>query len=222
MTLVKLFFLTGFLEFVNYQPTGWFIISTQERSPMKKRNQYEKILRVSANLISQKGYHGVSLQQIANKMRLHKSSLFHYFKNKEELILRILEASVDKASENLKKITGDHELTPKGKLKKAIEVHLSSLLTEHRANATIYLNELRSLSRKNQKEYLMKRKKYQRDFEKIIEGMKGEGYFRGLDPKIVTAGILGMLNWTTRWYKETGPLTIQEISDHFYGIVTKT
>jgi AcrR family transcriptional regulator len=190
--------------------------------PMKKRNQYEKILRVSANLISQKGYHGVSLQQIANKTGLRKSSLFHYFKNKEELILRILEASVDKASGNLKKIIGDDGLTPKEKLKKAIEEHLSSLLTEHRANATIYLNELRSLSRKNQKEYLMKRKKYQRDFEKIIEGMKGEGYFRGLDPKIVTAGILGMLNWTTRWYKETGPLTIQEISDHFYGIVTKT
>jgi AcrR family transcriptional regulator len=189
--------------------------------PMKKGNQYEKILRISANLISQKGYHGVSLQQIANKTRLHKSSLFHYFKNKEELILRILEASVDKASASLEKLVGNNELSPEEKLKKAIEEHLTSLLTEHRANATIYLNELRGLSRKNQKEYLTKRKRYQKDFEKIIEGMKGEGYFHGLDPKIVTAGILGMLNWTTRWYKKTGPLTIQEISDHFYGMVTK-
>ena len=188
---------------------------------MKKGNQYEKILRISANLISQKGYHGVSLQQIANKTKLRKSSLFHYFKNKEELLLRILETSVDEASGNLKKIVEDNELTPAEKLKKAIEEHLSSLLTEHRANVTIYLNELRSLSRKNQKEYLMKRKKYQKDFEKIIEGMKGEGYFQGLDAKVVASGILGMLNWTTRWYKETGPLTIKEISDHFYGIVTK-
>jgi AcrR family transcriptional regulator len=189
-------------------------------SPMKKVNQYEKILRVSANLISQKGYHGVSLQQIANKTRLHKSSLFHYFKNKEELILRILEASVDVASGNLKKLVDDTGLSPKEKLKKAIEEHLTSLLTEHRANATIYLNELRGLSRKNQKEYLMKRKRYQRDFEKIIEGMGREGYFSGLDPKIVTAGILGMLNWTARWYKKTGRLTIEEISDNFYRMVT--
>jgi AcrR family transcriptional regulator len=186
---------------------------------MKKGNQYKKILRISADLISQKGYDGVSLQQIANKTRLHKSSLFHYFKNKEELILRILEASVDEASANLAKLVGNQELSPTEKLKKAIEEHLTSLLTEHRANATIYLNELRGLSRKNQKEYLTKRKRYQKDFEKIVEGMQGEGYFHGLDPKIVTAGILGMLNWTTRWYKETGPLTIQEISDHFYGMV---
>ena len=188
---------------------------------MKKGNQYEKILRVSADLISQKGYHGVSLQQIANKTKLHKSSLFHYFKNKEELILRILEASVDQASAKLGKLVGNKELTPKEKLRKAIEEHLTSLLTEHRANATIYLNELRGLSRKNQKEYLTKRKRYQKDFEKIIEGMKGEGYFQGLDPKIVTAGILGMLNWTARWYKKTGRLTIEEISDNFYRMVTK-
>jgi len=189
--------------------------------PMKKGNQYEKILRVSADLISQKGYHGVSLQQIANKTRLHKSSLFHYFKNKEELILRILEASVDDASGNLKKIVVNNELSPKERLRKAIEEHLTSLLTEHRANATIYLNELRGLSRKNQKEYLTKRKRYQKDFEKIIEGMEREGYFSGLDPKIVTAGILGMLNWTARWYKKTGRLTIKEISDNFYRMVTK-
>ncbi len=188
---------------------------------MKKGNQYEKILRISADLISQKGYHGVSLQQIANKTKLHKSSLFHYLKNKEELILRILEASVDQASAKLEKLVGNKELIPKEKLRKAIEEHLTSLLTEHRANATIYLNELRGLSRKNQKEYLTKRKRYQKDFEKIIEGMKGEGYFQGLDPKIVTAGILGMLNWTARWYKKTGRLTIEEISDNFYRMVTK-
>jgi len=212
--------LTVFLEFAIYQPTGWFI-TILLKPPMKKDNQYEKILRVSADLISQRGYHGVSLQQIANRIRLHKSSLFHYFKNKEELILRILEASVDQASAKLQKLVSNHELSPEEKLRKAIEEHLTSLLTEHRSNATIYLNEVRGLSRKNQKEYLTKRKRYQRDFEKIIEGMKGEGYFQGLDPKIVTAGILGMLNWTTRWYKETGRLTIQEISDHFYGMVIR-
>ena len=188
---------------------------------MKKENQYEKILHVSANLINQKGFDGVSLQQIADKTRLHKSSLFHYFKNKEALLLQILEISVDEASGNLEKIVGNNEISPKEKLKKVIEEHLTSLLTEHRANATIYLNELRSLSRKNQKEYLTKRKRYQKDFEKVIEGMEREGYFRGLDPKIVTAGILGMLNWTTRWYKKTGPLTIEEISDTFHRMVTK-
>jgi hypothetical protein len=83
------------------------------------------------------------------------------------------------------------------------------------------LNELRSLSKKNQRLYLNKRKNYECDFEKIVMDMKAKGFFEGLDTKIVTYGLLGMLNWVVKWYKNTGPLTIKEISNIFYKMVTK-
>lgn len=66
-------------------------------------SKYEKILSVATKLIAKKGYKGASFQEIANKVDLHKSSLFHYFKSKEKLLLKILERPVDEVNVNLKK-----------------------------------------------------------------------------------------------------------------------
>jgi len=187
---------------------------------MRRKDQCKKILSVSIDLISQKGFNGISFQEFGDKTRLHKSSLFHYFKSNEELLFRILERWFDKFYDNFQEIIGNHEVRPEEKLRKAVDNHLT-LLVEYRANVNIFLNELRSLSRKHQKMHLMKIKKYEKDFEKIIVEMKTEGYFNGLDSKIVGFGILGMLNWVSRWVESSGRLAIKEISDIFYRMVTK-
>jgi AcrR family transcriptional regulator len=184
-----------------------------------RRDRFEEILKCSAELISQNGFNGVSFREIAERIGLHKSSLFHYIKNKEELLLRILEHSVDKVNTNLEKIIANNELKPKEKLNWAIDNHLTSIV-EHFDNVNIYLNELTHLSKKNQAVYLKKRKKYERDFEKIITEMQGNGYFKGLDTKIVTFGILGMLNWVVKWYKRHGDKDIKEVSNIFYRLIT--
>ena len=181
-------------------------------------NKYEKILLEAAHLINQNGFKETSFQEIADKVGLHKTSLFHYFENKEELLLRILEKSTDLVSKNLGKIVTDNELEPEEKLKKAIYNHLM-LMTKFMDDINIYLNELRSLSKKNRVIYIKKRKKYENDFEKIIAEMKTKGYFKRLDAKIVTFGILGMLNWVGKWYKNDGALTIEEVSNIFYRIL---
>jgi hypothetical protein len=51
--------------------------------------------------------------------------------------------------------------------------------------------------------------------------MKDRGYFEGLDAKIVTFGILGMLNSIPRWYRPEGRLTIKEVSDILFKIIVK-
>lgn len=186
-----------------------------------RNNKYEKILKVAAALIRQKGYNGASLQEIANKVRIHKSTIFHYFKNKEELLLRILEESVDEVTSDLRRIVNNNNLKPEEKLKDAFDNHLCSMLEKHSDNVNAYLYELRNLSEKNRNIYLGKRKRYEKDFERIIKEMKAEGFFRGLNTKMVTYGILGMLNWVAKWYKKEGPLSPKEISDIFYKMVTK-
>ena len=85
----------------------------------------------------------------------------------------------------------------------------------------IFLNDLGNLSVKNRNKHMMSIREYEKGFEKIILEMGREGHFNELDPKIVSFGILGMLNWTTRWYKKSGLLSIQEISDILYRMVTK-
>lgn len=48
-------------------------------------NARERILEGALELLTEYGYEGMSLQQLADRVGLHKSSLFHYFDGKEAL-----------------------------------------------------------------------------------------------------------------------------------------
>lgn len=185
-----------------------------------KQNKHDKILWVAAKLIKEKGFKGTSLQKIADGVGLHKSTLFHYFKNKEGLLLEILAKSIGEGNANLERIANHNGLEPEEKLKRAIHNHLT-LSMKHFDNVNIYLNELRSLSNKTRAIHLEKRKKYEKNFVKIVRELKQKGYFHGLDLKIVGFGLLGILNWVPKWYKSGGPLTIDEISDIYYRMILK-
>jgi hypothetical protein len=106
-------------------------------------------------------------------------------------------------------------------MERAICNHLT-LLSENFDRVNVYLNQIRSLSKKNQQIYLRKRKNYEKELEKIVVEMKKRGYFKGLDTKIVTLGLLGMLNWVAKWYRSDGRLTIKDVSDIFYAMIAET
>jgi AcrR family transcriptional regulator len=93
-------------------------------------NKYEEIISVAAGLIRREGYNGTSFQEIANKVVIHKSTIFHDVRNKEELLLRILEASVDEVNSDLRKIVSKNELKPKEKLKEAFDNHITSYFND--------------------------------------------------------------------------------------------
>jgi AcrR family transcriptional regulator len=186
---------------------------------MRRNNKYKKILSVAAHLMSRKGYTGVSLQEIADKVGLHKSTLFHYIKNKEELLLQIFgDTFEEEGIRTLKEISRDHSLAPEEKLRKAIDFHLTSVDKDF-DSISIFLDQIRSLPKKHQLMALKARKEYEKCFQKIIAEMKRKGYFEGLDKQIVTLGVLGMLNWVPMWFRRDGRLTIKEISDIFYKLI---
>jgi AcrR family transcriptional regulator len=71
---------------------------------MEKESQpsrREEIIRVATRLISQKGYKAASLQEIVNRVPIHKSTLFHYFRNKEEILLVALARGIEEVTRNL-------------------------------------------------------------------------------------------------------------------------
>jgi len=183
----------------------------------------KKILLVASKLMSQKGYRGASLQEIADHVGIHKSTLFHYFKNKEELLLEVLKTSIDEVTENLKVIINNEDLSPEEKFKQAIDNHLV-LLAKYIDNVNVYHSDIIGLlSRKGKQKYIETRKRYESCFEQIINNIQehNTGYFDGMDSKIVTFGILGMCNWVAKWFKKSGRYKIEDISDIFFRMITQ-
>ena len=141
-------------------------------------------------------------------------------KSKKDLLVYILERSGDTLSANLERISSLEKSEPEEKLRAAFENHLSSVI-EDIGGLNVYLHEMKTLPPKYRKIYTQKRQNYEKYFENIVTDMKEKGYFQGLDAKIVTFGILGMLNSIPRWYRPEGRLTIKEVSDILYKMVVE-
>lgn len=53
----------------------------------------EQVIKAAIDLFSTKGFNGTSIRAIANAMGMSISNIYHYFVNKEGLMLAILEQS---------------------------------------------------------------------------------------------------------------------------------
>ncbi len=124
----------------------------------------------------------------------------------------------------LNEVANNPNLSGEEKLKIALEKQVS-VTCKYKDHINVYLSEIKSLSPENRAKYNRTRKQYETYFEQIItevQADKKSDLLKGLDPKIVKLGILGMCNWTIKWYHEGGALTPKEIYQIFYGIITKT
>jgi AcrR family transcriptional regulator len=179
-----------------------------------------KIIEVATKVISEKGYHGASMQMIAEKVGITKSTIFHYFKNKEAILLAILEKTVPYATYNLTLILNDKTLTSRQKLKAFLRSQLE-LVKEQGAILNLYLAESRHLSKRQRQVYIKSRRVYTDLVKQIIKELQQEPQSRlaNLNPTIVANALLGMCNWAVTWYKKTGELDVDGIVDQFYQII---
>lgn len=71
-------------------------------------NSHEKILRVARDLFMKLGYKAVSTRQIAEICGITQPTLYHHFKNKQELYVEVLKTELAVAKSDLKKIIESH------------------------------------------------------------------------------------------------------------------
>ena len=185
-------------------------------------NQHHRIIDMASRLFNQSGYKGTSLKKIADRVGIHQSTLFHYFKNKEEILLAVIDFTYRDLLTSIGRIIEDKELSPEEKLREAIKNHIT-LQAKHLGNVNVLNSEIHNLSPKNRKKFLEIRKGYTSSFERIVAEVKesGNGYFKGQDTKIVAFGILGMLIWEGRWYRKGRSFNPEQIADIFFQMLVQ-
>lgn len=179
-----------------------------------------KILDIAIGLMSEKGYHGTSLQMIADGVGITKSSIFHHFKNKEEILVAILEDAFPKALYSLMMVVNDKELTGVEKLKEFIELQMK-VVAERGEILRIYLSEGKFLGAQHARLHGEGRRHYTKLVKQIVEQVQEEGdsRFKGMDSTIVANTLLGLCNWSIRWYRKNGKLTLDEICEQLCKLI---
>lgn len=177
----------------------------------------EQIFAEAVRIFREKGYHATSVQDIADAVGLQKGSLYYYISSKEELLFKIFERSTGALSKELEAIIASND-SPKNKLHRAIEAHLTALC-EHLDIYTVYLSERRALSGRTHSRVRAEGERHARLIEQIIKEGIAKRYFRPTDSKMMAYAILGMCNWLYQWYSPAGRLSPHEIAVIFSDLV---
>jgi AcrR family transcriptional regulator len=177
----------------------------------------DDIINAAMHLFNQNGYHATSMQDIAHAVAIRKPSLYHHFDSKEAILLAILDAGMDRLITVLDGIANSDQPCME-KLRSAIHCHAITI-ADNPEGASVFLREDRGLGDEYLAHYLARRDHFESLFRQIIQEGVDKGVFREIDVTIAVHGVLGMVNWMTRWYRTEGRLSAEEIADHFTDLV---
>jgi len=79
------------------------------RREKERARQQEEMLEAALSLFSEKGYHNVSMHEIAQKAEFAIGTLYKFFKNKEALYKALILENVEEIHETLMKAFGENE-----------------------------------------------------------------------------------------------------------------
>lgn len=158
-----------------------------------------ELIEVAARLFRENGYDATSMQQIADEIGILKGSLYHYVRSKEDLLWLIVEPNLRATHGEVKDIlqAGSEPLVER--IRRAIEAHMSRF--EDGTHMYVIARETgSSLTPKRYAAYTKMREDYGRLWHEAIQLGIDRGEVRAdLDVRIAVHGILGMINWTSRW-----------------------
>jgi len=173
----------------------------------------EDILEAAAQVFRQKGFHGASMQDIAETVHLQKASLYHHVSSKQEILFEILDQALQLLLDRISSITTQNIPADK-KLQLMIREYLQ-ILVENIDLAAVLLFEHRSLERKQHARHIPNRDKFESLWKEVlVEGTRAK-LFKCDDPGLATRALFGIMNWTITWYRPDGEKTIEQIADNY-------
>ena len=173
----------------------------------------ETILEAAAQVFRQKGFHGASMQDIADAVNLQKASLYHHVSSKQEILLALLDRALELLSERISAISAQ-PIPADQKLRQMIRTYLQ-ILAENTDLSAVLLFEHRSLERKQHARHVPNRDKFEALWRGVIVEGVAANRFKCEDPALTARAILGILNWTITWYHPDGEMTIDQIADQY-------
>ncbi len=166
-------------------------------------NRLELIVDAAARMFDAKGYSATSTQDIANEVGLLKGSIYYYINSKEDLLFRIIEESHEGALRAIATVS-DLDVGPLAKSYALVNTHVK-VFHDDRVKHSVFFKEFRSLSDGRKEVIRGTGHAYSLFLRSILEeGQQNGEIDQSLNPRMATAGIVGMLNSMSFWYQEGG------------------
>ncbi|HLA05980.1 MAG TPA: TetR/AcrR family transcriptional regulator [Anaerolineales bacterium] len=177
----------------------------------------EDILEAAAQVFRQKGFHGASMNDIAEAVHLQKASLYHHVSSKQEILLEILDRALLLLLERISPIT-EQNLPADKKLRLMIHTYLN-ILVDNIDLAAVLLFEHRALERRQHARHIPSRDTFELLWKNVITEGVDKKLFKCDDPGLAVRALLGQMNWTITWFHPDGEKSTDQIADNYSDLL---
>lgn len=175
------------------------------------------ILSTAARLFARNGYDSTSLQDIARQMGLTKAGIYHYFATKQEILDSIiLDLLTDMQAQVARQIPAAGSAPER--LRAFIAAHVEFIVANLAEFRTVFHGR-GGVATGFSESQIAVRDSYQGMLLDILRDGRDRGAFDIDDLSLQARAILGMLNWTSRWYHPDGPKSAAQIAEGYFRTI---
>lgn len=169
-------------------------------NPLDSRQRLRLVVDAAARRFEAQGFHGTSLQQIADDVGITKAALYHYLDSKEQLLFLIHDAFISTMLDSAEKFIAEHD-DPIEQL----SFYVTNILTtvaNYRPYVKAFFRDYGVLEGELQAELREKRAHYERLVENTIRtGIEQGTFSEQLDPHYAALFLFGACNWSFQWLR---------------------
>lgn len=179
---------------------------------MPREPRWDRVLTSAARLFAEDGFAATSVRAVAERARLTKAGLYYHIKEKEDLLFRICEQSIQDILDGARAALA-REAEPAARLKALVRNHCGFFF-RHPHNLTVLNRDMGALTGARREAI----RALEKDYLDLVRGVFRDGQRRGrmrkLDPTVAAFTLLGALNSFDRWYDPAGPVSPDALVGH--------
>jgi AcrR family transcriptional regulator len=186
-------------------------IPVSERMRHRMRH---RIFNVAARLFLNQGYHETSMRQVAGAAGMGKSTLYDYFRNKEEILLYFVEQEMDATHQDAVRIASMN-IPVEEKLRRILR-SLWAYLEENKEMTVLIVRETSRLGERATQRIDARRENYRKILEGVIQQGIQEGIFRVANPALAASALHSTM--TVPWLWVRGDQGVDNIVDELVDL----
>ena len=194
----------------------WKAFQVRQRNLDEKR---DAILKTAAHMFLEQGYRRTSMGELAKRLRITKPALYHYFRNKEQILVDCYSHGIAFIESGLDSALVSHG-TGFDKVKAYIEAYATAMVTHDFGRCVAMLDDS-ALSSATRREVRSLKRRIDASIRQYIEDGISDGSIGPCNVKLASFAVAGAINWIGTWYQPGGPLSAAEIGQEFAHLLTE-
>jgi AcrR family transcriptional regulator len=192
--------------------------SSGTKTPVRKGSlahlaDQDRVLKAAAHLFDRHGYVETTMQDIADRLKISKPTLYKHAKSKSELLQLIINSWIDHSDRVLEEAA---QMPDRPARIPSVVRQWTELAVGNSAHLKVFLSDEQDMPPRAIRRYKEWSDKVYGQFRQWIAEGQADGFYRkDADPTVTAFMILGFILLLPRWLKGDGRLSPQQVADEF-------